>query len=53
MSLAVGIVYDKNGAPKIDPGFIENLTAIDRERVRENLNQHGYRLTDQNTVEKQ
>lgn len=50
--LAVGIVYGQDGAPRLEKDFLDNLQPSVREVVKANLVAHGWRLTDQNTVER-
>jgi hypothetical protein len=47
----VGIVYDKDGTPKVSPDWIANLTAKQRDWASKELESRGYRLTE-NSVEK-
>ena len=50
--IAIGVVYGKDGAPKLDPDFLAHLHPQQRAVVAQNLFEHGYRLTDENSVEK-
>jgi len=51
-AIGVGVVYDKTGAPKIDPGFLEGLRPGQRVAVAADLARHGYTLAADNTVSK-
>lgn len=46
----VGIVYDKNGRPKITEDWLKNLSAEDRRGVDINLAAHGWKLNPDNTI---
>lgn len=50
--LAVGVVYSKDGTPRIEKDFVDNLHPHVREVVQADLARHGWRLTDQNSVER-
>lgn len=50
--LAVGVVYAADGTPRIEQDFVDNLHPKVRELVKADLERHGWRLTDQNTVER-
>lgn len=52
LPLAVGVVYAKDGTPRVEKDFLENLHPKTRELVKADLERHGWRLTDQNTVER-
>ncbi|HJY38011.1 MAG TPA: hypothetical protein VJ299_11115 [Steroidobacteraceae bacterium] len=49
---AVGVVYGKDGSPRIEKDFLENMHPKVREVVKADLERHGWRLTDSNSVEK-
>ncbi len=51
-AMAVGIVYDRNGVPKISPDFIAALSAPDRTWVANDLLRHGWQLNADDTVTK-
>lgn len=50
--LAVGVVYSRDGAPRLEKDFLDNLHPKVREIVKADLEQHGWRLTDSNSVER-
>lgn len=50
--LAVGVVYAPDGTPRIEKDFVDHLQPSVRAIVRADLERHGWRLTDQNTVER-
>ena len=50
--LAVGVVYAKDGTPRLERDFLDNLHPKVREIVKADLERHGWRLSDQNTVER-
>jgi hypothetical protein len=49
---AVGVVYDRDGAPKIAPDFLANLPGHHRTWVYNDLLKHGYQLHPDSTVTK-
>lgn len=50
--LAVGVVYSQDGTPRLAKDFLDNLHPNVREIVKANLEAHGWRLTDSNSVER-
>lgn len=51
-AIGVGVVYGPDGAPKIAPDFIANLSPPHRKWVHDDLARHGWKLNDDNTVVK-
>ena len=51
-AIGVGVVYDKDGRPKIAPDFLAALTPPHRKWVHDDLARHGWKLNDDNTVVK-
>lgn len=52
LPLAVGVVYAPDGSPRLEKDFIDHLQPKVRALVKADLERHGWRLTDDNTVEK-
>lgn len=50
--LAVGVVYGSDGVPRLEKDFLDNLHPKVREVVQADLGRHGWRLNDDNTVER-
>lgn len=50
MTWAIGIVYSKDGSPRIERDFIDKLTPKQRGWVAADLEKHGFVLTDRNEV---
>lgn len=50
-AVGCGIVYDRNGRPKITADWLENLSPAERRAADTNLAEHGWRVTPENTIE--
>lgn len=46
----VGIVYDRDGRPKITRDWVEHLTPTDRAAVDQNLAAHGWKINPDLTI---
>ncbi len=52
-AVGVGMVYDKDGVPKVDdPEWFAKLSPEYRAAVKADLNRHGWDLTGDNKLEK-
>lgn len=51
-AMAVGVVYDADGNPKLDPDFMINLDTMSLALVRADLDRHGFKLNDDLSVER-
>lgn len=51
-AFGVGIVYDRDGRPKITKDWLDNLPAGERAAVDKNLAEHGWRVTPDNIIQR-